>query len=163
LTKSIPSKLFKLKKWLTLPETARHLSGVYGGEVTEADILQLALDGYLTLSVSFVNCAYVRPGKVVHFDDEKLANFVSQGIYPSELDWAAGLFSDEPLLLNLRIDEGKYLKIEKKVVRIEGIWDLPMIGGEAIYVESKYHELTNGLSISVENFPPVSVEKFPHD
>jgi hypothetical protein len=138
------SKLFKLKEWLTLPEAARHLSGVCGEEITEADILRLALAKHLTLSVNFVNHAYAKLGKVVHFDDEKLANLLSQGIYPNELDWTVSFLSDEPLLLNLHIDKGKYLKTENMVAVLEGVWNLPMIGGEIIYVENKYHELTGG-------------------
>ena len=52
---SIKSKLFKLKKWLTIPETAKHLSIMFGEEVQEADVLRLGLDRHLKLSVNFVN------------------------------------------------------------------------------------------------------------
>jgi hypothetical protein len=145
LSKPTVSKLFKLKKWLTLPEAARHLSGICGEEVTEADILRLALDKHLTLSVNFVNYTHVKPGKVVDFDDEKLAALMSQGKYTSALDWAISLRSGKLVLRSLRIGEGKYLKIdEDQVVVIEDVWDLPMIGGEIIYVERKYHELIGG-------------------
>jgi len=47
------SKLFKLKEWLTLADAARHLSIVFGEDVSEADLLQLALDRRLDLSVYF--------------------------------------------------------------------------------------------------------------
>jgi hypothetical protein len=46
------SKLPKLKKWLTVPETAKHLSVILNDEIVEADVLRLALDGYLKLSIS---------------------------------------------------------------------------------------------------------------
>lgn len=144
------SKLFKLKKWLTLKEAARHLCDVCSEEVTEADVLRLALDRYLTLSVNFVNHAYVKPGKVVHFDDEKLKDLVSQGIYPSELEWIDG-FYDKKILLTPRIGKDKYLKIKEKVVEIDSVWDLPMIGGETIYVENKYQELTGGPLVELIN------------
>jgi hypothetical protein len=39
------SKLFKLKKWLTVPEAARHLSTLFEEAVSEADVLRLVLDG----------------------------------------------------------------------------------------------------------------------
>jgi hypothetical protein len=68
LTNSSPSKLFKLKKWLTLSEASRHLTGVCGEEVTEADILLLALEKHLIISVNFVNHAYAKLRKVVYFD-----------------------------------------------------------------------------------------------
>ena len=66
------SKLFKLKKWLTIPETADHLSIVFGEKVKEADVLRLALDGHLKLSVNFVNHARARRGeKMLPFDEWK--------------------------------------------------------------------------------------------
>ena len=69
-TSSIKSKLFKLRKWLTIPETAKHLSLMFGEEVTEADILRLGLDGHLKLSVYFVNHAHAKAGgKFLSFDE----------------------------------------------------------------------------------------------
>ena len=58
-------KLFNLKEWLTVTDAARHLAIVFGEDVTEADVLRLALDGRLRLSVYFVNHATARCGKVV--------------------------------------------------------------------------------------------------
>jgi hypothetical protein len=69
------SKLFKLKKWLTLSEAARHLSIVFGEEVAKADVLRLALDRHLKLSVNFVNHARARCGKVVPMEEAKLFEF----------------------------------------------------------------------------------------
>jgi hypothetical protein len=74
LNRSARSKIFKLKPWLTLPEAAKHLSGVCGEEVTEAHILRLALDGHLKLSVLFTSNALAKLGRVLTFDAvEKLA------------------------------------------------------------------------------------------
>jgi hypothetical protein len=61
-------KLFNLKEWLTVADAARHLSIVFGEDVTEADVLRLALDGHLRLSVNFVNHARARCGKVVGYE-----------------------------------------------------------------------------------------------
>ncbi len=58
-------KLLNLKHWLTVPDAARHLSMFFGEDVSEADILRLALDGHLTLSVNFVNHTTGRCGPVV--------------------------------------------------------------------------------------------------
>jgi hypothetical protein len=77
LNKPISSKLFKLKEWLTLPDAAKHLTGVCGEEVTEADILRLALDGHLKLSVNFINSAHALPAQVV-----KLGTALVDGVYP---------------------------------------------------------------------------------
>lgn len=44
------NKLFRLKNWLTIEETAKRLSLTMEEEVTATDCLQLALDGHLTIS-----------------------------------------------------------------------------------------------------------------
>jgi hypothetical protein len=131
LINSNPSKLFKLKKWLTLSEASRHLTGVCGEEVTEADILLLALEGHLTISVNFINHAYVKLRKVVYFDEEELKKSVEQGIFPPEFKFTDMPFSKDKLMLATRIDEGKFLTREDDVdvILIEGVWDLPMIEG----------------------------------
>ena len=59
-------KLYQLKKWLNIEDAARHLTIVFGEPVSEADVLQLGLDGHLKLSVNFVNGAVARYGKVVN-------------------------------------------------------------------------------------------------
>ncbi|MHB9100341.1 MAG: hypothetical protein ACYC2E_02320 [Sulfuricella sp.] len=46
-------KLDKLKKWLTIVDAARYLSIAFDEDVSEADVLRLALDGHLKLSVNF--------------------------------------------------------------------------------------------------------------
>lgn len=63
------SKIYKLREWLTVPEAAKQLSISFGEEVTEADILRLALEKHLRLSVYFVNKATVRIGKYVSWED----------------------------------------------------------------------------------------------
>ena len=65
-------KIYKLREWLTTDETAGHLSMVLGEEVSVADILRLALDGHLTLSINLVNHARARLGRVVPFKDVPL-------------------------------------------------------------------------------------------
>src|SRR4051812_41148496 len=61
--------LFTLRDWLTLDEAARHLSVLFGEPVANAEILRLALDGELTLSVRFVNHAYAKRGRVTSKND----------------------------------------------------------------------------------------------
>jgi hypothetical protein len=64
-------KLLNLKQWLTVADAARHLSILFGEHVTEADVLRLALEGSLTLSVYFVNGARGRCGPAVGIEDAK--------------------------------------------------------------------------------------------
>jgi hypothetical protein len=63
------SKIYKLREWLTVPEAAKQLSISFGEEVTEADILRLALEKHLRLSVYFVNKATARVGKYVSWEE----------------------------------------------------------------------------------------------
>jgi len=39
-------KLLKLKDWLTVPDAARHLSILFGEDVTEADVLRFGLSRF---------------------------------------------------------------------------------------------------------------------
>ena len=59
------SKLLKLKAWLTLDEAAKHLTLMFGEPVSKEDILRLALDRVLTLSVNLVNGAKAVAGRIV--------------------------------------------------------------------------------------------------
>lgn len=62
-------RLFDLKKWLTLEDAAHHLSVLFGEEVAVADVLRLALDGHLVLSINLVNKTLARAGRLVALED----------------------------------------------------------------------------------------------
>lgn len=128
------SKLFKLKEWLTVPDAARYLSIAFGEEVTDADVLRLALDGHLKLSVNFVNHAVARSAKWIPR---------SQYTELMELERALGQTpqnSEEPVL-----------KYGERAVPIEGIWDLAMIGAEILDVEHQYQLMTGGTPVTLVN------------
>jgi hypothetical protein len=130
-------KLLNLKHWLTVPDAARHLSMLLGEDVTEADVLRLALDGHLTLSVNFVNHTMGRCGRVVSSGD---ANWIT---VPS-------LSGDRQVRLpvsGMQIAEDKFLQLDKVVTAIDGVWDLTMLGAEHTDVEHKYYFLTGGPSV----------------
>jgi len=168
-------KLFNLKKWLTVPETARHLATLFGEEVTEADVLRLALDGRLKLSVYFVNGTYARRGKVVRYSEAALRDAITSGNLPQDLKWhtwppgaMAALRSDLPpdeaeksalMLMSLQIDDDRYLTLDDKVRSIDGVWDLPMIGGEELDIEHGYQKLTGGPSVTSENIDGAFVQR----
>jgi len=136
------SKLFKLKDWFTLNETARHLSINFGEEVTEADVLRLALDGRLVLSVNLANSAMGLCGKVVPIGEVEF----------EEIEFVKG---DPPtkiyggIVLHTGNEETHVLKFEGEAVRLRGVYDLPMIGGEKFEVENQYQELVGGPRISM--------------
>ena len=127
-------QLFKLKKWLTVKDSARHLSTILAEEVSEADVLRLALDGHLRLSINFVNGAKAKCGQFVEEMEWK-------EIQPEKAA-KAGL----PPRIRKYLDLGDelYLKLGKKVTTIKGVWDLTMFGGEKLAVENEYQQLTGG-------------------
>src|SRR5437879_8614704 len=124
-------KLLNLKKWLTLAEATRHLSILFGEDVSEADMLRLALDGHLTLSVYFVNGAPCHRGPVVSTQDAKrdTKTLDEHGRHPIE---------------GSSIDEDKVIECGTEVGYANGVWDLSMLGAEQSEIENRYQVLTNG-------------------
>lgn len=160
------SKLFKLKKWLTIPETEKYLTQLFGEEVTEADILRLALDGELTLSVNLVNGAMARRGilndclpsecvdDIDHYKDKypflehlPLPHFnnMCKLFRPNDLDQTDAL----SLYLNNTITEAS-LGLGKGVIPIYDVFDLPLFGAERLDVEHRYQMLTGGPEVTTQ-------------
>jgi hypothetical protein len=130
-------KLLNLKQWLTIPDAARHLSILFGEEVTEADVLRLGLDGQLTLSVYFVNHASGRCGPMVPIEDAK-----RRVIQLNENEW---FHSFDGLL----VSEHAVIERAPRVTVLEGVWDLTMLGSERLDVEHQYQNLTGGPAVDL--------------
>ena len=47
------SKLYKFKEWVTVQEAAKRIALVCDEDVTQADMLRLALDGHIPASIYF--------------------------------------------------------------------------------------------------------------
>lgn len=129
------NKLFKLKKWLTVPETAKHLSGILEEKVVEADVLRLALDRHLRLSVNLVNGSVAKSGRIIPIHAARKV----PSIDPS---------CDQMIVLGIQVSPDEIFDLDKDVVEISGVWDLPMLGGEEIYVEHKYQKATKGPAVT---------------
>jgi hypothetical protein len=174
------SKLFNLKEWLTLDDAAKHLSIVFGEEVTRADVLRLALDKRLTLSVNFVNHAQARKGRITPIEQcgfrilPSLAanesaittNLAGNTVSYSELDEIAPEIGDALTRgeLNLAfaniLYQGKgVLVLDEAVASISGTWDLPMVGAEELDVEHSYQMETDGPSVTLSDFEGAFVER----
>lgn len=149
------SKLLKLKEWLTVPEAARHLSNILDEEVSEADVLRLALDGHLKLSVNFVNYAMARAGKVVSEEDVECypPNFFPLDV-PEEFKGR-----DTYVVKDLPIGDGRYLRLDDEITSISGVWDLSMIGNEMLDVEHEYQQLTGGPAVELTGLEGSFVER----
>ncbi len=151
------SKLFKLKKWLTIAETVQHLTAVLGEAVEEKDVFRLVLDGYLRLSIDFVNKATVNQGKYIEEGEveyHELPNIF--GIKVGGRGKKTDLIS---IPSALKFHDGRFVKLEEDVVSIDGVWDLPMIGGECLDVEHHYQVLTGGPEVTLCNTEGPFVEK----
>lgn len=146
------SKLFKLKEWLTLDDAAEHLSILFGETVGKADILQLALDGALTLSVHLVNGADGCYGPIVPSDAATYTDFpIDPGAAmkaKSPEDYKGGYMK---LLSNgVRLNTGEVIELGDDVVPLRGVFDLPMIGNERLDVQHEYQRLTGGPEVTLQ-------------
>ncbi len=161
---SARSKLLSIKEWLTIDEAARHLSTLFGEEVNKADIFQLALEKRLTLSIRLVVDV---PAKRVCFERLEDTHFSivpmlwapawngsplpEGGVTPADVkhlpeDVLEALRTRALMLLphgTLHGDD-QLLVVDDKVCYLRGLCDLPMIGAEALDIESRYQEETAG-------------------
>jgi hypothetical protein len=148
------SKLFKLKKWLTLHEAIEHISTTLSEPITEADIFRLALDKHLILSVNLLNGSPAYLGKMVGLEDiefELITKVLGEPLEkPFEL----------PSKGEIHVSEDRYTQIDRSTFRyIRDVWDLTLIGSEAIDLEFFYQQRTSGLEVTSEGFEGVFVEK----
>ena len=160
------SKLYKLREWLTLDESAKHLSLFFGEEVSVSDILRMALDDHLKISINFVNYGKAIKGRIIPHSDA-----IYHKAHPFVLDIIKDIrggknenLTDEDLSVmeGIRLTENEVLKLETSIFRIEGIWDLLMLGAERLDVEHEFQQLTGGPEITLEDMNGTFVRS-PYD
>jgi len=139
------SKLFKLKEWLTLEEAANHISNVLGEPVTLADIYRLALDKHITLSANFINGAQAITGKFVKTEDIEFKEVKNHFFTDEKLEQPFSM----PANYETYVSEDLWISLGSKIVSIRGIWDLTMIGSEALDIEHYYQQETSGLEVTL--------------
>lgn len=131
------SKLSQMKEWLTIQDAARHLSNSLSEVVSEADVLRLALDGHLKISVNFVNRVPACRGKIVPVND-------SEYQAAPRLEITRGKIQRYKLPFLVSNGRGKnVIELENVVFALAGVYDLPMIGFERQFIEQQYHNLTS--------------------
>lgn len=147
------SKLFKLKKWLLLKDAADYLSVALSEPVKESDILQLALDGQITLSVNVSQQMYCKRARVLSGANVRRAQGIPiKGMPPYEV------------ILGIRVGEDSFLDFHDAVVQsCEGIFDLPMVGGERTFVQDKFQHLTGGMIVETTNIDGVFLQEPPSE
>lgn len=144
------SKLLKFKEWLHLADAAKHLSIMSGEEIAVPDVLRLALDGHLILSVNIVNEAYARMGTIKEASEARHVDF------PADL--AAARSAKSPgeyqggwtrLCMGVRLlGTTKVIDLGEEIVQLRGIYDLPMIGGDRLEIEREFQRLTGGPDVT---------------
>jgi len=165
---------FLLKEWLTLARAARYLSAVFKEEITEADILEFAMQKLLTLSVYFPNLTKAKYAEIIRYPREELEKCLAKNDLPTELEWillspdGASSLPDlmqevegEPVLVirMLKINADDYLRFKGRVKTISGVWDLPMIGGEQLDIEDEFQRRINGSPITWSALEGVIVKR----
>ena len=146
------SKLSKLKDWLSLPDAARYLTLSFGEEVTEADVLRLALDQRLKLSVRFVNQTHARSGEIVQIDKASFREVqYREGNDPIRIYGG-------PIILASDGQPSHVINLATELCVLQGIYDLPMIGGERLEIEHAFQKLTSGPDVTDITLDGVFVE-----
>lgn len=149
------SKLFSLKEWVTLSDAAKHLSAVFGEDVIEADILHFALDGRLTISVNFVNGTRARYGRIVG----------PEGIEWMDLPNLSRIHDpDAPMTRHMRSlklydHRDEYINLGEEVISIDGVWDLPLLGGDRLDIEHEFQRLIGGHAVTSINLDGSFVQR----
>lgn len=156
------SKLFKLKQWLTVAESATYLSLAFSETVTESDIYRLVLDRHLTLSANLVNYGYARIGRSVGIGEADF--YMSDSLFLTgineTIDKMREECGEEPLIRlttphkiisSVAIGENQYFKndVTQDVTQIGGIWDLVMVGNNELNIEHMFQVLTGGPEITL--------------
>lgn len=169
------SKILKAKKWLTLEDAAKRISISLGDDVRPVDLLQFALDGQLTLSVNFVNDAIgyeaIKPDEpsAVILAAIRMAASMAKAPKPpagskalhSEVlgKWYAKFIKNTYGLNEHQIAESiQGLHKTGDLLRISGVWDLPMIGAEILEVQDAMLEMMDVSCIEMTNIDGCFVE-----
>ena len=126
---------------MTVAEAARRLTVALKENVNDADVLQLALDGKLRLSVNFVNKTPAWPCKRVPRD---------------EVTGAPAWGTD--VTRGITLSSGESIVRDGTVTYLSGVYDLPMLDGARLAVERQYQGLVDGPDVTDKALHGVFVE-----
>ena len=135
------SKLFKLKKFVTIEEAVRYLSSSLEEPLSLSDIYRLVIDKHLILSVRLINQAYAIKGKIVSGKDGDLIQLEADLITGEVLDAPYSVYIDDDAI---PVDANTWFLFDGKIHIVDGIWDLVMIGVESLEIERWYQNEVNG-------------------
>jgi len=138
------SKLFKLSQWLTIEETADHLSSELSELITEAKVLQLGIDGHLKLSIDFYYSADAKKAEIITIDKASDYDVNFSRLLFQDLGECGAIFST-------KIDAQTIVKFND-VTTISGVFDLPFIGGERLAVIYERQRIIKGADVQRINY-----------
>ncbi len=140
------SKLFKLKEWLTLEDTAKYISNVFGEPFSSTELYMLSLQGKLQLSVMFANGAKVKKVILIKTEDVEYEKRIPVGI--PNLPEGHGF--NVPINAEIPISRDYWIqKIEPEIFSICGVWDLAMKGAEKAEIANRYQIETSGHTVKI--------------
>jgi hypothetical protein len=128
---SKPSKLFELMSWVELGDGARYLSLLLGEELGREELLRLALEGHLTLSVRLLSGMPARCGAAVPLTEDRIKRIPT-------LDGEGWIVTVDGTVLP---GGDQVIVYEDRVCTINDVWDLPMLGGDRLTVENLYEQI----------------------
>ncbi|MGR6981772.1 hypothetical protein ACUHGC_10440 [Testudinibacter sp. P27/CKL/0425] len=135
-------KIYKFKKWLTLEDAAKKLSLELEDEISVSDILQLAVDGELKISVYF---PHDWTGIVCDVtSDQKKANASYKDVIGLEGE-RVRIFKYE------KCSEFEYIKRLDKSSFIAGVYELKLIGNEKLDLEFELKQRKSLPTVDVIN------------
>lgn len=163
------SRLYKLKTWLTLEGAASHLSSVLSEPVGVDDLLQLAIEKRLKLSVRTPEPFYANKGSVHSLDnarvmlrvtssyklcrpktdvealEQKIAGFWNLRELNDDIKKEVTEQNVEIFFVGNLISQQEHVIFSKEVLRLPpGVYDLPMLSSEALDIEAMYSHLVHG-------------------
>lgn len=109
----------QLKKWLTIDDAANYLSALFAEPVEPKDILQLALENHLKLSLNFTKIVDVMEVVISQFSET-----------PSESS------TDNFGQVNFE-DKSYHVSTSPQLIKIDGLWDLKLFGSGEDYIKAR--------------------------
>lgn len=150
------SKIWSLKPWLPLPQAAQFIATLIDEfDVSEADLLHLAIDGQITLSVVFPDaveactCSFVDPNRVEYQTVPSL-----DGLRDVRLPVGGAVYETR---------DGRTFQIDGQVVDLpdDQPFDLLMIGGERADVQRAFWRLSGATTEDTINIDGTFVASWP--